>query len=88
MGDQEVRALVVPWRTPGSRDADVLHPAEMTHSLWIDTKSMLPIRSSVSMHAGANEETAASADYGIFFMYDPSIRLVAPDGVTPPDCIA
>jgi hypothetical protein len=80
------RALVAPFHPAGQPLSDQPPPV-MTQSLWIDTVSLLPLRWSIYVPAAPAQGIPAIPDYGLFFIYDPSIDLRPPDGLSPPDCI-
>lgn len=59
-------------------------------TLWIDERSFLPLRWSVSTPpAGqaASRATATPVDEDVFFVYDSSLEVHAPAGVAPPTCL-
>jgi hypothetical protein len=76
VGNRQVRGLRAPWnprgQTPGA-----------TQTLWIDERSLLPLRWSVVV-----PQTASPTDAGMLFLYDSSIDVRAPEGIRAPDCVA
>ena len=88
-GERKARALVAPWAAPRDDRAQptvvfgdpfpnvrgIPPPgAEQTQKLWIDVDSLLPLQ----------WETPVDA---LAFLYDPTIAITRPDGITPPACV-
>ena len=63
-------------------------PADAAQHLWIDERTLLPLRWAITMTPPpAAAAPAAPLDYGMFFVLDPSIELRPPDGVPAPACV-
>jgi hypothetical protein len=80
------RAFVGPWHAP--RDAIYVPsiPRSAAQSLWIDVESLLPVRWSIAIPTGPGIGGATTPN-SLAFLYDDSLDIHTPEGVTAPDCV-
>ena len=78
------RAFIGPWQAPRDGIYRPNIPRSAEQSLWIDVESLLPVRWSIAI---PEQIEGAATHNSLVFLYDGSIDIHAPEGMTTPECI-